>query len=283
MKLLLSASFLGLLASAALIHPVPSQTAPEPVAGGVSYLAGSGGGNVGFLSGPDGLLLIDDKFENTTAEIDAAIAALDSGPARFLVNTHYHGDHTGGNAHLGGGLTIVAHDNVRGRLAADGQPAVALPVVTYADGVSLHFNGEEVRLIHVPSAHTDGDTVVWFRGSNVVHMGDLYFQIGYPYLDVGAGGSAQGLVAGLDRLLELLPRDARFIPGHGIVTGRAELVAYRDMVATVLERVRELKAEGVSVDDMLAGGVTEEYDQRWTWGFIDARRFVESIARGLDD
>jgi len=273
-----STAFLLFTAATFLGEP---QDGPVPVAGNVSFYPGSRGGNLGFQVGEDGLLLIDDKFENTTDEVDAAIAKLSKSPPEFLVNTHYHGDHTGGNAHLGQHATIVAHDNVRVRLVEEGKPAAALPVVTYADGLSLHYNGEEVRLFHVPNAHTDGDTVVWFQGSNVIHMGDLYFQVGYPFIDVAGGGSAEGLLAGLDLVLERAPEDARLIPGHGVVTGIEGLREYRDMIATVLGRVRELTAEGFSVEEMLESGVTEEYDERWTWGFIDSKRFVESVRGSL--
>ena len=283
LRILAAFSLFALFTGAWVLGAEAESEGPELVAGRVHYLIGSKGGNVGLQKGPDGVLVVDDKFADTTEEIERAIASLQSGRPTWLINTHHHGDHTGGNAHFGKSLTIVAHDNVRKRLEAEGGAATGLPVVTHADGASLHFNGEEVRLIHVPRAHTDGDTVVWFKGSKVIHLGDLYFQIGFPFLDVASGGSAQGLVAGLDRILELVPADTKVVPGHGVVTGVDGLREYRDMVATSLERVRELKAEGFSADDMLAAGVVEDYVERWTWGFIDAKKFVTSIVAGLDE
>ena len=284
----LPAAAVLLLCGAYLVGPGQGpEVVGHPVAGSVSYLIGPGAGNIGVQTGADGILVIDDQFEAHAASIEAALAKLGKGVPKFLINTHWHGDHTGGNAHFGRTATILAHANVRRRLEGDGTiggtvsgdelPAVALPVVTFEDGVSLHFNGEEVRLLHLPNAHTDGDTAVWFTGSNVIHMGDLYFQVGYPYLDVESGGGITGMIAAVETILALVPADVKVIPGHGETTGLDGLREYLAMLQTIDGRVRELAAAGFSVDEMLESGVTEDYDERWSWGFIDGRRFVTSV------
>jgi cyclase len=259
----------------------------QPVAGTVSCLVGRGG-NVGVSAGTDGVLLVDDQFLDLAPAIEAEVAKLGHGKPVFLVNTHWHGDHTGGNPHFGKSAVVLAHANVRRRLARDTSiggnvaeealPAVALPEITYEDGASLHFNGEEIRLIHVPNAHTDGDTVVWFTGSKVVHMGDLYFQLGYPFIDVSSGGSAQGMIAGLKAVLAEVPSDARFIAGHGETTGREGLEEYLAMLETLAERVKKGVEEGASVDDLMTAGVTDDHDERWgNFAFVPPRKFVESL------
>ncbi|NOT30911.1 MAG: MBL fold metallo-hydrolase [Planctomycetes bacterium] len=255
----------------------------EKVAGTVSVLFGEGG-NIGVSSGADGILIVDDQFERLVPEIEAALAKLAPGKAapRFLVNTHHHGDHTGGNAHFGKSAVVLAHENVRARLLDEKAPATALPVVTYADGIALHLNGEEIRVLHVPGAHTDGDSVVWFKGSNVVHLGDLYFQLGYPFVDVASGGNVLGLIEGLRGLLPGLPADVRLVPGHGVVTGREGLEEYVKMLETLTARVREHLAEGRDVKAMLAAGVTKDFDPRWgNFAFVPPEKFVASIVDSL--
>lgn len=257
----------------------------EKVAGAVSVLFGQGG-NIGVSSGPDGLLIIDDQFERLAPKIEAELAKLapsaDKAAPRFLVNTHHHGDHTGGNAHFGKTALVLAHENVRARLLGEKAVAPALPVVTYADGIALHVNGEEIRVVHVPNAHTDGDSVVWFKGSNVVHMGDLYFQLGYPFVDVASGGNVLGLIEGVRGLLAQLPDDVRVVPGHGVVTGKPELAEYLRMLETVTERVRAHLAEGHDAKAMLAAGVTQDLDERWGhFDFVPPAKFVESVIASL--
>jgi len=257
----------------------------QPVAGKVSVLFGEGG-NIGALAGPDGILIVDDQFERLAQEIEAALAKLaptsERSAPRFLVNTHHHGDHTDGNKHFGKSAVVVAHENVRARLLGEKAPSEALPIVTYADGLALHFNGEEIRLIHVPEAHTDGDTVVWFTGSNVVHLGDLYFQLGYPFVDTQSGGNVLGLIEGLRGLLPNLPADVRVIPGHGEVTGKPELEEYVRMLETITERVRAGLEQRQDVAALLASGVTKDFDARWGhFEFVPPQRFVESVVASL--
>jgi len=286
---LVSASvFTALLALGVAFGAPGSQGATvtaQAVAGKVSVLFGQGG-NIGVSVGPDGLLMIDDQFERLVPEIEAALAKLagspEKGRPRFLVNTHHHGDHTGGNAHFGALATVVAHANVRKRLAEPATAPAALPVVTFEDGLSLHVNGEEVRVLHVAEGHTDGDSVVWFTGSNVVHLGDLYFQVGYPFVDVASGGNVLGLIEGLSGLLESLPDDVRIIPGHGAVTGKDELAEYVHMLETITERVRARLEKGEDAKAMVAAGVTRDFDERWgKFDFVPPENFVGSVIASL--
>ncbi|HED66125.1 MAG TPA: MBL fold metallo-hydrolase, partial [Planctomycetes bacterium] len=255
-------AFLSLFVGAVLFGQTGEDDAdPARVAGAVSYYRGSGGGNVGIQSGADGVLVVDDKFDGTTEEVAAAIHQVAGSGPDFLINTHHHGDHTGGNGFFGKAATIFAQENVRKRLEEEGHTDL-LPTVTYRDGVTLHYNGEEVRVIHFEHGHTDGDSVVWFTGSKVIHMGDLYFQVGYPFVDTAAGGSVQGLIAAVDRVLEMLPEGTRVIPGHGVAGGIEGLREYRHMLQTVLERVSVMHGEGFGVDEMVEAGVTEDFDDR---------------------
>lgn len=261
----------------------PVTVESQAVRGAVSVLISAGGGNIGVSAGADGLLMIDDQFEKIAPELEAALKKLGPGAPRLLVNTHHHGDHTDGNKHFGKVATVVAHDNVRVHMLAEKAPAQALPVVTFAEGVTLHFNGEDIRVLHVPNCHTDGDSVVWFQGANVIHLGDLYFQLGYPYVDVAGGGNVLGLIEGLRGLLPQLPEDIRIIPGHGVVTGKKELVEYVTMLETITDRVRAGVEKGQSVDALMAAGVTKEFDERWGhFDFVPPKNFVASIVASLN-
>lgn len=279
-RLVSAAAFLSLFAGAVLFGQDGDDPDPAKVAGSVSYYRGSGGGNLGIQAGDDGVLVVDDKFENTTEEVLGAIRQVAGAAPDFLVNTHFHGDHTGGNAVLAQTATILAHENVRKRLAERGGPG--LPVLTFRDEVTLHYNGEDVRVIHFAHGHTDGDSVVWFTGSKVLHMGDLYFQVGYPFVDTSAGGSVQGTLAAVNWVLENVPADTRIIPGHGRVTGLDGLREYRDMLQTVLDRVRELRKEGFGLEDLVEARVTEDFDERWNWQFIDGKKFLQAVLDSLE-
>ncbi len=241
---------------------------------GVHVLAGRGG-NIGVSSGDDGVFLVDDQFAPLTEKILAALAEITDRPVRFVLNTHWHFDHTGGNENLGDrGALLVAHENVRRRMTAgqliegleiDVPPAApgALPVVTFTDSVTFYLNGDTLDAFHVPPAHTDGDAIIRFRAADVVHMGDVFWNRAYPFIDVSSGGSVQGVIRAVERVLSWIGPDTQVIPGHGPVTDRAGLEAYYAMLVTVRSRVRDLIAEGASETDVLAAGVTAEWDAEW--------------------
>jgi cyclase len=262
-----------------------------PVAGSVSMLQGEGG-NIGVLVGPEGVLLVDDEFAPLVPKIEAAVKQLSPKPIRFVVNTHWHRDHTGGNASLGtDGAIIVAQDNVRKRLSTEQltrlkatippAPAAALPVITFLDSVSFHLDGEDIDVFHVAAAHTDGDSVVWFKKSNVVHAGDLFFNGLYPFIDFGTGGSIDGMVAGVDLVLSRINDGTKIIPGHGPVASKADLKRYRDMLATIRDRVRKAIQDGKTLDQTVAMKPTAEFDAAWGNGFFKPDAFVAVVYGGL--
>ena len=201
------------------------------VAGNISMLIGQGG-NIGVSAGSDGILIIDDQFAPLAGRIKTAIEALGSDVPKFLLNTHFHGDHTGGNIEFGAESLIIAHENVRMRMAAGGQPAVALPVVTFDDDVTIHFNGEDVTLIHMPNGHTDTDSVVMFSESNVIHMGDHFFNGGFPFVDLANGGTVQGYLSNLERALSWIGDDTAVIPGHGPLATKSDLLNFYNVAVS---------------------------------------------------
>ena len=254
-----------------------------------TYVLFGAGGNIGLSVGDDAVFVIDDQFAPLTPKISAAIKALTDKPVKFLMNTHWHGDHTGGNENFSKqGVLIVAHENVRKRLSSDqfieymrakvdAQPKAALPVVTFAQDVTFYLNGDEIKAFHVPNAHTDGDSIIHFKNSNVIHMGDTYFNGFYPFIDLSSGGTAAGVVAAADRVLAIADDKTRIIPGHGPVSNKVELKAYRDMVATISGRVVALMKQGKKLDDIVAAKPTAEFDERWGKGFVPPAKFVEML------
>jgi glyoxylase-like metal-dependent hydrolase (beta-lactamase superfamily II) len=257
---------------------------------GVYMLTGRGG-NIGVSAGEDGVFLIDDQYAPLTPAIRKAIAEVSDKPVRFVFNTHWHGDHTGGNENFGqAGSVIVAHDNVRKRLAAGqlmnfvGQerdvppaPEAALPVVTFDNTVTFHINGDELHAFHVRNAHTDGDAILRFRSANVVHMGDVYFNGIYPFIDASSGGSLEGTIAAVDRALQLIDEDTKVIPGHGPLADRSALESYQTMLATVHGRIGLMIDEGLSLEQIKAQKPTAEFDAEWGDGFISPDQWVELI------
>jgi glyoxylase-like metal-dependent hydrolase (beta-lactamase superfamily II) len=244
------------------------------VAGNIHMLEGSGG-NIAVSTGPDGVLMVDDQFAPLAEKIAAAIEKLDQGPIKFVLNTHWHGDHTGGNAYFGRKASIVAHANVRKRLADKSDtPKEALPVVTFGDSASVHVNGEEIRLIHLGPGHTDGDCIIHFTKSGVFHLGDLFFNGRFPFVDLGSGGDVAGLLKIIETALEKIPADAKIIPGHGALASRADLEKYRDMLVDTTSLVKKAIADGKSVADVKAAGLPEKYKD-WSSGFINTSRWLE--------
>jgi len=243
---------------------------PTHVAGNIYNVVGGIIVNMAVSVGDDGIVLVDSNFAALTEKIVAAIREISGEPIRFLIDTHDHADHADGNVNFGqSGAIIVAHDTVRVRLANPRQgtaaPLVALPVLTFADGISLHINGEEVQAIHVAAGHTDADVIVYFRGSDVIHMGDVF--VGqYPLIDVTRGGSYIGLIQTLDFAIALIGRDTKVIPGHGPIGDREDMIEYRNMLRDIYDRVSALVAEELTLDQVVAARPASAHDERWAGG-----------------
>jgi glyoxylase-like metal-dependent hydrolase (beta-lactamase superfamily II) len=264
----------------------------EKLADGIYMLMGAGG-NLGLAVGNDAVFLIDDQYAPLTPKIQAAIAAITRKPVQFVLNTHWHDDHTGGNERFAeAGALIVAHDNVRKRMSTEQflaffkmrvepSPKAALPLVTFSTDVTFHINGDEVVALHFPAAHTDGDTIVHFRRADVIHMGDIHFNYLYPFIDSSSGGSADGVIAAVDRALALATDRTKIIPGHGPLASKGDLQAYRDMLATVQGRIKSQIAAGKSMKEILDSKPTREFDEKWGKGFTKPDAWVTMLATAL--
>ena len=263
-----------------------------PVAGKVYMLEGAGG-NIGASVGEDGILLVDDQFEPLAPKIRAAVEGIAGGSGggkiKFVINTHWHGDHTGGNKVFGLEAPIIAQANVRRRLATEQSvrgekvppsPKQALPVITFDQAVSVHWNGEEIKVVHFPHGHTDGDSVVFFTGSHVVHMGDDFFAGQFPFVDLGTGGSVQGLIDDVAKALTLVPADAKVIPGHGPLSTRADLERFHAMLVASTDVVRRRMHAGESLEKIQAEGLPAELAP-WGKGFIDTKTWILTIHDSL--
>lgn len=261
-----------------------------PIKDGLYMLVGRGG-NIGLSTGTDGTFLVDDQFAPLTDRIEAAIRSVTGEGVRFLVNTHFHGDHTGGNENFGKrGTLIVAHENVRRRMSVDqfreilrndrtpAAPPDALPRITFTDTVTFYWNGEEIRIVHIDHAHTDGDSLIYFVNAGVFHMGDIFFNRHYPFIDVDSGGNVNGMIAAAERVLSLATSDTKIIPGHGALADPDDLRAYRDMLIAVRDKVQTMVNDGRSVDEIVASKPTASFDDPWE-GNID--RFVRGVYYSL--
>jgi len=263
-----------------------------PVSDQIYMLQGSGG-NIAVLTGADGVFMIDDQFAPLTEKILAAIAKISEPPVKFLINTHWHGDHTGGNENMGkAGAVIVAHDNVRKRMSEEQlmvafgrtvppAPADALPVITFSKDIHFHWNEEHVFIFHVHHAHTDGDVIVHFTKANVMHTGDTYFKGRFPFYDVSSGGSVEGLIESANKLLFIADDETVIIPGHGDLSNKKELTEYRDMLIVMRDRVKEAIASGKSFEEIEALGLAEDLADPWGQGFINAKKFVSILYSDL--
>ena len=242
------------------------------------YMLTGAGGNIGVSVGDDGTLIIDDQFAPLADRIVEALTRLDADAPKLILNTHFHGDHTGGNPVFAETGTILAHDNVRLRLLEEeGFPSRGLPVVTYAERVRVHFNDDTLEVLHMPAGHTDGDSVVWFQRANVLHAGDLLFNGGYPFIDLESGGSVAGVIVNLTQLLEMLPDDVRIIPGHGPVADKDDIRDTLTMIRETRAEVMEALGSGVTVDAVVAEGLDPRWES-WGEGFIDEERWIRTLA-----
>ncbi|HET9621901.1 MAG TPA: MBL fold metallo-hydrolase [Kofleriaceae bacterium] len=265
---------------------------PTKVAEGVYMLEGAGG-NIGVSIGEDGVIVIDDQFAPLTPKIQDAIKALSPKPIKFVLNTHWHGDHTGGNENLANtGAVIVAHENVRKRLSTDqfiemmnqkvpASPAKAWPVVTFTSDITLHFNGEDIHVIHVDPAHTDGDSIIVFPKAKVVHTGDCFMTISYPFVDLGSGGNFDGFIAAADKVLAMTDDSYKIIPGHGALSTKADFKGWHDMLAGVRAKVKKLADAGKPLDAIQKAKPSAEWDAKWGGSFIKPEQVVEFAFKSI--
>src|SRR6267142_2486587 len=255
------------------------------------YMLEGAGGNIGVSVGPDGILIVDDQFAPLADKIKAALKTLGDGKLKFILNTHWHGDHTGGNVVFGPEAPIIAHDNVRQRLATEqkleffketipASPKEALPVITFDKSLGVHFNGEEIRAIHFPHGHTDGDSVIFFQGSNVVHMGDDFFSGRFPFVDLESGGSVEGLIRNIGEIIPKLAPGVKIIPGHGPISTIEDLKLYQRMLLETTDFVRTKMKTGKKLDQIKKEGLPEEW-KSWGTGFIKTEQWIEIIHRSL--
>ncbi|MEO6726192.1 MAG: MBL fold metallo-hydrolase [Blastocatellia bacterium] len=258
------------------------------VAGNIYMLEGSGG-NIGVSVGPDGILIVDDQYAPLADKIKAALKQLGDGKLKFVINTHWHGDHTGSNSIFGMDSTIIAHDNVRKRLNSTntvmGQtsqpaPKLALPIITFDQSLSVHFNGEEIKAIHYPNGHTDGDGVIFFTGANVVHMGDDFFSGMFPFVDLDSGGSVEGLIKNVANVIAKLPADVKIIPGHGPLSTVDDLKKFHQMLVETSDVVRNQIKAGKKLEEVKAAGLPAKWDS-WGKGFMKTPNWIEIVFKSL--
>jgi cyclase len=260
------------------------------VAGNVYMLEGAGG-NIGVSVGSDGILIVDDQFAPLADKIKAALKTLGEGKLKFVLNTHYHGDHTGGNIAFGPDAPIIAQTNVRKRLSTEqisrffnrttpAYPKEALPVITFDQAVSVFFNGEEIKVIHFPRGHTDGDSVIFFTGSNVVHMGDDFFNGRFPVVDLEAGGDVEGMTRNVAEIIGKLPQGVKVIPGHGPLSDVEGLKAFHRMLVETTGIVRKKIAAGKTLKQIKADGLPKEW-KSWGSGFIKTDTWIELVYNSL--
>ncbi len=258
--------------------------------GGSVYMLEGAGGNIGVSVGDDGILLVDDQFAPLAPKIQAALRTITSQPVRFVLNTHWHGDHTGGNEPFAATASIIAHENVRKRLGMESRsmsgqvrppaPKGALPVITFDDRLTVHVNGEDIRAIHYPKGHTDGDAIIFFPKSNVVHMGDDFFSGRFPFIDLQSGGSVKGLIANLDKVIPQIPTGAKIIPGHGPISTVDDLKKFASMLKESTALVEAGIRAGKTLEKLKNEKVLGKFDS-WSWEFIKTERFTEILYNDL--
>lgn len=262
----------------------------QKVSGSIHMLQGAGG-NIGVSVGPDGILIVDDQYAPLADKIKAALKTLGEGKLKFVLNTHWHGDHTGSNAAFSPEAPVIAHDNVRKRMATEqksefwkrttpASPKEALPIITFDQSLSVHFNGEEIRVIHFPHGHTDGDSIIFFTNSNVVHMGDHFFAGGFPFVDLDSGGDVDGFTKNVGDVIAKLPAGVKIIPGHGPLSTPDDLKSFHHMLLTTTDIVRKKMAAGKTLAQIKTEGLPEEW-KSWGAGFIKTDLWIETIHRSL--
>lgn len=259
----------------------------EKVADGIYMLIGSGG-NIGLSVGEDGIVIVDDQFAPLAPKIQAALKGISDKPVRFVLNTHYHFDHTGGNQEFGKLGTIIAHDNVRKRLAQGSTvkrfnvttppaPKDALPVITFDQSATVHLNGEDIRAIHFPRGHTDGDSVILFPKANVVHMGDDFVTYGFPFVDIDGGGSVSGMIAGVEKVLSMVPADAKFIPGHGPLSTADDVRKFLAMMKDTRAIVADAVRKKITPEQMKQQKILAKYEEQYGKGFLKADDWIDIL------
>lgn len=261
---------------------------------GTVYMLEGAGGNIGASVGEDGIVVVDDQYAPLAEKIQAALKGVTDKPVRFIINTHYHGDHTGGNAFFQKQAPVIAHDNVRKRLETGGAagnlgsvsmerkaaPKEALPILTFDHDVTVHLNGEDIRALHFPSGHTDGDSIIFFPTSNVVHMGDDFVRYGFPFIDLASGGSVEGMIAALEAVVPKLPADVKVIPGHGNVSNLDDVREYVKMLVETRAVVEKGVKQGKTLDQLKQEKVLEPW-KKWNGDFITSDAFLETLYNDL--
>lgn len=249
---------------------------------GSTYMLTGAGGNIGVSAGEDGILIIDDQFAPLADKIAEALNDIAEQPTKYVINTHYHADHTGSNAYFNEvqGSTIFAHDNVRKRLkASEEHTHAALPVVTYGQGLTFHFNGDTIKVIHLPAGHTDSDSVVYFEKANVLHAGDLFFQGRFPYIDLDGGGTVDGYIGNVATVLDMIDNDTKIIPGHGKLADKLAYQTTLEMMQQTADYVSARKAKGASLDLLIEEGLDERWKD-WAWNFITEEKWITTLYKG---
>ncbi len=246
-----------------------------------SFMLTGAGGNIGVSAGNDGIVIIDDQFAPLADKIALALKQINPQPAKYIINTHYHGDHTGGNQHFAEHGTIMAHHNVLKRLSSNSDtPKSALPVITYDNGIKIHFNGNTLKVIHLGPGHTDGDSIILWDDLSVLHMGDLFFKDRFPYIDLNAGGSVLGYQQSVAKALTLISDNTKVIPGHGDLANKQDLIRFKQMLDETINWAQTLKSQGKSLEQMKAIGLPAQW-QGWGWRFISQDKWIETLYRGL--
>jgi glyoxylase-like metal-dependent hydrolase (beta-lactamase superfamily II) len=260
--------------------------------GNVYMLMGSGG-NIGVLAGDDGVFLVDDQFAPLTKKIKGAIGKISDKEIRFLINTHWHFDHVGGNENIGEtGSVIIAHENVRKRMSTDqfieffqkkvpASPKVALPIITFTQDLMFHLNGDDIHVFHVNNAHTDGDSIVYFRNSNVIHTGDIYFAGIYPFIDTSSHGSVNGVIDAAQHILSIIDDNTKVIPGHGSLSNKAELSAYVDMLISLRAKITKQISDGKTLEEIQKTKPAQKFDEKWGHGMLTSDKFVQILHTDL--